>query len=159
MRLQNDLNVEVFCPMMRFRRVRRSGKVWVTEAMFPGYLFGKFDYLEKGRLVATAPGVAKILKFGGAPVPVEDRIIAEISAHANGGQLVEIPEEFVPGEEVRLAGGVFEGVHVLVTRVLPARQRIVVLFQMLGMPREIEVGYDQVAARVSHPLKKPESVR
>ncbi len=33
--------VTVFCPRIRFKRATRQGLVWVTEAMFPGYLFAR----------------------------------------------------------------------------------------------------------------------
>ena len=37
-------NVEVFCPRLRFVQPRRYGKVWITEPLFPGYLFARFDW-------------------------------------------------------------------------------------------------------------------
>lgn len=154
--LKKDLKVSVFCPMMRFRRVRRTGKVWVTEAMFPGYLFCRFDYTELGRMVACFPGIAKIVSFSGRPMPVEERIVEELSSYMTDGEVVEISEEFVPGDEVKLVKGVFAGVQALVSRVLPARQRVVVLFELLGMMREIEVEMDQVVPKSLHPLLKEE---
>ncbi|HXO97259.1 MAG TPA: transcription termination/antitermination NusG family protein, partial [Chthoniobacterales bacterium] len=33
--------VTVFCPRIRFQRATQRGLVWVTEAMFPGYLFAR----------------------------------------------------------------------------------------------------------------------
>ncbi len=38
--------VTVFCPRIRFKRTTRRGVVWVTEGMFPGYLFARFRLSE-----------------------------------------------------------------------------------------------------------------
>src|SRR5215467_15412648 len=55
--------VTAFCPRIRFRRVTRQGTVWVTEAMFPGYLFARFELLEMHRQVQYAHGVSGIVRF------------------------------------------------------------------------------------------------
>ena len=40
--LANEVGIEVFCPLLRFERARKSGRVRVLEAMFPGYLFARY---------------------------------------------------------------------------------------------------------------------
>src|SRR5258705_250702 len=42
--LQQMTDVEVFLPRIRFRRKTRQGPAWVTEALFPNYLFARFDW-------------------------------------------------------------------------------------------------------------------
>src|SRR5260221_5470813 len=42
--LPQTCEVEVFCPRLRFRKLTSRGPVWFIEAMFPGYLFARFDY-------------------------------------------------------------------------------------------------------------------
>src|SRR5260370_33331325 len=42
--LRQTCEVEVFCPRLRFRQLTSRGPVWFIEAMFPGYLFARFDY-------------------------------------------------------------------------------------------------------------------
>ena len=41
--LRQREEVEVFCPRIRFRRPRAGGQMWMTEALFPGYLFARLD--------------------------------------------------------------------------------------------------------------------
>ena len=36
-------DVEVYCPRLRYHKTTRRGKVWFTEALFPCYLFARFD--------------------------------------------------------------------------------------------------------------------
>ncbi len=33
--LRTEIDLPVFCPFIRFERARRTGRTWVTEAMFP----------------------------------------------------------------------------------------------------------------------------
>src|SRR5437867_9199724 len=56
--------VEVFLPRIRFRRTTRRGAVWATEALFPNYLFARFDWHTSLRRVHHAPGVAGVIHFG-----------------------------------------------------------------------------------------------
>ena len=49
--LQRRLNVNCFAPRLRYRKMTRRGAVWFVEAMFPGYLFAEFVYLEQRRRV------------------------------------------------------------------------------------------------------------
>ena len=53
--LQRRLNVNCFAPRVRYRKMTRRGAVWFVEAMFPGYLFAEFVYLEQHRRVEYSP--------------------------------------------------------------------------------------------------------
>src|SRR5580698_9490241 len=56
--------VEVFFPRIRFKRTTRKGPAWVTEALFPNYLFARFDWGNSLRLVCHSPGVSGVVHFG-----------------------------------------------------------------------------------------------
>src|SRR6202048_1668123 len=68
--------VTVFCPRIRFKRATRQGLVWVTEAMFPGYLFARFELAEIHLRVRYAHGVSGIVQFGGWYPTIEDEVLA-----------------------------------------------------------------------------------
>jgi len=152
MALVVDARVEVFCPLLRFDRARRSGKARVTEAMFPGYLFAKFDYESQYRIVATTNGVSHIVSFGGIPALVPDTIIQELRASVSAEETVEIPSRVNVGEEVQVVEGPFRGIRAIVTNLLPARDRVTVLLELLGMEREVEVSAAAVLPDVKHPM-------
>lgn len=147
-----DAGVEVFCPLLRFERARRSGKARVTEAMFPGYLFARFDYASQHRLVATTNGVSTIVSFGGHPAVVSDAIIYELRNAVAEEETVEIPSQVAIGEEVQVVEGPFSGIRAVVTSLLPARARVTVLLELLGMEREVEVSAKAVLPDVRHPM-------
>lgn len=142
--LQRELEVEVFAPRIRFRRLRAGRPLWTTEALFPGYLFARFDYFERRRQVNALPGVTRIVHFGERPTPVEDSIMAELRSIVSDNETVQVSAEPQPGSEVIIAGGSMGGLRVLVTRVMPARQRIAILLELLGSTREVEIERDRV---------------
>ncbi|MFZ4774726.1 MAG: transcription termination/antitermination protein NusG [Terrimicrobiaceae bacterium] len=151
--LMKEAGVELFCPLLRFERARKSGRVRVTEAMFPGYLFARFMFSTHFRLVASANGVSTIVSFGGHPATVSDEVINELrAAVADGGETIEIPTKLSIGEEVQVVAGPFQGIRAVVTSLLPARQRVTVLLELLGMEREVEVSDAMVLPDVLHPM-------
>lgn len=150
--LIRDTGIEVFCPMLRFERARKSGRVKVTEAMFPGYLFGFFNYRASHRHVAASIGVSHIVKFGGIPAVLHQEIIQSLREAVVSEETVEIPTCIQPGDEVKLLQGPFAGVRALVTQVMPAQARVKVLLELLGMEREVVVEAGSVLPDVAHPL-------
>jgi len=154
--LRSELGLEVFCPKIRFKRARSTGIAWVNEAMFPGYIFARFVYPELYRRIAATSGVTKTLSFGNKPAVLEESIITDLRRHVADGETVEITCEIKEGEEIRVIEGPFLGVRALVTRILPARERVAILLNMLGQEREIEVSTTAVLPDMRHPLTAAE---
>ena len=150
--LQADMGIDVFCPLLKFERARSSGRVRVIEAMFPGYIFAKFAYVELHRQVAAANGVSTVVSFGGIPSVVDEAIIQELRSIVGGEETVVIPSTVRVGEEVQVLEGPFKGIRAIVTQVMPARARVMVLLELLGMEREVEVNEHAVMHDVHHPL-------
>lgn len=150
--LHTEAGVEVFCPLLRFERARKSGRVRVVEAMFPGYLFARFNYEKQFRQVGTSNGVSTIVSFGGVPAIVREEIIRELRASVADGETVDIPVKFSVGEEVQVVEGPFQGIRAIVTGLMPARARVTVLLELLGMEREVEVAENAVLPDLAHPM-------
>jgi len=150
--LRGELGLEVFCPKIRFKRARSTGVAWVNEAMFPGYIFARFVYPELYRRIAATSGVAKTLSFGGRPCVLDPQIIEDLRCHVADGETIEIACDIKEGEEVKVVEGPFRGVRALVTRILPARDRVAILLKMLGQEREIEISTAAVLPDIHHPL-------
>ena len=150
--LRSQAGLEIFCPMLRFQRVTISGKKWFEEALFPGYIFGQFPYLTHYRLVASSMGVSTIIGFGGQPAVVDDEVIGELRHYVRDNEVIEIIPEVVPGDEVTVLDGPFKGLRAVVTRVMPAKERVAVLLDLLGTQREVEVTLSRVVPGKVHPL-------
>ncbi|MDD5198257.1 MAG: transcription termination/antitermination NusG family protein [Terrimicrobiaceae bacterium] len=150
--LRTEAEIEVFCPFIRFKRARRDGTMWVTEGMFPGYLFGRFAFAEHHRHVVSIAGVSTIVRFGEQPAIVPNAVIDELQAHVSGDDTIVISQPIEPGTEVKIVEGAYAGVRAIVSRVLPAGMRVAVLLEVLGMEREVEIATDAVLPDASHPL-------
>lgn len=136
--------IEVFLPRIRFKKASARGPVWVTEALFPGYLFAHFDWQTSQRLVRHAPGVSTIVSFGSHVPVVPTGIVAALRQNIGGQELHVIPHEMNPGDVVQIAGGVLHGLSAVVTQVMPSRERVRVLLEFLGRQTTVEVATSAV---------------
>jgi transcriptional antiterminator RfaH len=137
--LQQEPDLEVYLPRIRFRRATRRGPVWFTEALFPNYLFARFDLATGLRRVCHTRGVRGVVHFGDRWPIVPEAVIAELRATVGADEVHVIQEALRPGEAVQIAGGVFHGLQAVVTRVMPSRQRVAVLLEFLGRQTSVEL--------------------
>ena len=70
--------VEAYCPRIRYQKVTRRGKVWFREALFPNYLFAKFDLDLNLRAVRASQAVVRVVGFGDLLGEVPEAVIASI---------------------------------------------------------------------------------
>jgi transcriptional antiterminator RfaH len=144
--------VTVFCPRIRFKRATRQGLAWVTEAMFPGYLFARFELGEMHRQVGYAHGVSGIVRFGYRYPTIDEGALVQLQDHTGGTEVKEVDYRLSQGDEVKIAEGAFAGLEAVVTQVLSAKQRVKVLMDFLGRKMEAEVEHSTVLRQVTHPL-------
>jgi len=131
--------IEVFNPRVRFPRPTRQGAAWVTEAMFPSYLFARFDWTTCLSRVHYAPGVSGVVHFGSRWPTVPDPVIEAIRALLGPEEIHVVPDEVAPGDSVEIAGGIFHGLQAVITQVLPGSQRVMVLMEFLGRQATVEL--------------------
>jgi transcriptional antiterminator RfaH len=138
-RLRRRESVEVFLPRIRFRRPASRGPVWVTEALFPNYLFARFDWQKSLRMVRHSPGVSGVVHFGVHWPTIPDEVINQLRTALGQEEVRVIPMEVSPGDRVKIAGGNFHGFHALVTQVMPAQKRVALLLDFLGQPSIVKL--------------------
>jgi transcriptional antiterminator RfaH len=144
--------VTVFCPRIRFRRVTRQRLVWVTEAMFPGYLFARFELAKMHRQVGYTHGVSGIVRFADRYPIIEEAVLAQLRDHTGGSDIKELDYALSLGDSVTIARGAFAGLEAVVTQTLPAKERVRVLMDFLGRKMETEVECLSILRQVAHPL-------
>jgi transcriptional antiterminator RfaH len=142
--LWQEAEIETYLPRIRFQRSTRRGPVWFTEALFPNYLFARFDLAAAVRRVCHARGVRGVVHFGERWPRVPDAIVAELRAAIGAEDLHVIRAELQPGDAVQISGGVFHDLCGVVTRVLPSRQRVAVLLEFLGRQTMVEIPHESV---------------
>ncbi|MCX7826256.1 MAG: hypothetical protein N2689_11960 [Verrucomicrobiae bacterium] len=136
--------IETLFPKLRRRKVIRRVRKWVTEPLFPGYLFARFDLERSGRLVKYANGVAGIVSFGSKPAAVEDAIIEAIRAHAPDDVVTVTPAQFRPGEVLEIQSGPLRGLQGVFEREMSDRDRVILLLDALAQGARVEVSREHL---------------
>ena len=137
-------SVEVFNPQLRLLRSTRRGRFCNHEPLFPNYLFARFDVELMLEKVNCTPAVKSVLRFGGRVPEIPDTVIEDLQqqvAEVSSQVLTDAPVE---GEEVEIAGGAFVGTKALVTHVLPARERVRILLDIMGRLVTAELNLESV---------------
>jgi len=147
--LRRNHELEVFNPRIRFKRATRRGPVWVTEPLFPSYLFARFELSILLPKVQHTFGVAGVVRFGTFWPAVSDSVIQDLLS-AVGSEETRVIEDTLPeGGEVQILGGAFDGFRAIVTRVMPARHRVAVLLDFLGRQTILELDRSAVVTEAA----------
>jgi transcriptional antiterminator RfaH len=145
-------SVESFFPRIQYRGTGRRRGQWITEAMFPGYVFCKFDLWQKARAVTYSPGIAGLIRFGNQCPVIPDRVIEELQSTVGDQEVLLVERSLKIGDRVLIEAGPMEGAEGIVCRVFPGRTRVALLLEFLGRQTQIEIDMDQVTEPPrSHP--------
>jgi transcriptional antiterminator RfaH len=137
----------VFLPRIRFKKTSIRGPVWVTEPLFPNYLFARFHWRESAPFVRHASGVRAIVSFGATVPSVPDEVIDQLRAQIGVEEPYLIPAALAPNDGVQISGGAFHGLSAVVSQVLPAKERVRVLLNFLGRQTLVEMEQSAVLKR------------
>jgi Transcription antiterminator len=144
--LRRQFDIECFSPRLRFRKMTNRGPVWFVEAMFPGYLFAKFLYSEQHRAVEASHGIRGIVHFGDRLATLPENIVVALQSSVGADEVVTVDSSIKIGQPVQITEGPFQGLEVVVTCLLPAKERLRVLFEFLGRSVEMEISTAKVLA-------------
>ncbi len=137
--LRKEHNLEVLLPRIRYKRVTRQGRVWVTEALFPSYLFARFDLQASLKAVQHGRGVRSVVHFGDRWPTVPEAALAELRSILGNEDVHLVAPELEPGEPVKVLGGAFRGLLAVVQQVMPGNDRVAVLMDFLGRQTTVRV--------------------
>lgn len=156
---------DVLVPRIRYQQRWSGGVRRVTEALFPGYLFARFDFHESFRQVASSPEVIGVVHFGTHWPAIPNAVIEELNRVVGQDNIIVVNQSLEVGDPVRIVSGKFEGLEAVVHHVMPGRQRVDLLMSFLGTEVCVQVGADMIAkegdirsglkAKVSSPAATP----
>jgi transcriptional antiterminator RfaH len=112
--------------------------------MFPGYLFAQFVFPLFHRRVEHSHGIRGIVHFGDYVATLDPQTMEALQEKTGEEEIVTLDPEIKVGQSVRIAEGPFQGLEVVVTRLLPARERVKVLLEFLGRPVETEISTPKI---------------
>jgi transcriptional antiterminator RfaH len=81
----------------------------VIKALFPQYLFARFNLPELLIKIRFTRGVHEVVNVGGEAAPVHEDIIAMIRDRIGKNGLVHLDIEFSPGDRVLIQSGLLRG--------------------------------------------------
>jgi len=136
--------VEAYCPRIRFQRSTPRGKVWFTEALFPSYLFAKFDWDENIRAVKHAQNVIRVIEFGGTYITIPEKHIQELRQEMGGLEVREVKATLKVGDAVELAEGPMRGFKGIIDRLVNGEDRAQILLEFLGREIRFEIDSDKL---------------
>lgn len=148
--VRDRLGLEVFYPRLRVERATQRGVMRVVEPLFPCYIFVHCVLAQSLNEIQYSSGISTVVHFSTNIPTIPDPIIEELQDCFEGEEPMTAKEAIVPGVEVLVAEGSFEGMHALVLRVLPAKQRVQVLLSVLGRPTPVEINRSSVTLEQSN---------
>jgi transcriptional antiterminator RfaH len=136
--------IEVFCPRVRIQRSTRRGLKWFTEALFPNYLFARFDFTRWHARVRSCQGVNGLVRFGDGVPEVPAKALEDLRTYMENAELKTVAFSIAEGDDVEIVEGPFRGQNGVVKQLLPARDRVKVLLEVLGRTTEVNVSLTSV---------------
>lgn len=143
--------IDVFCPRIRYQKSTRRGKVWFVEAMFPGYTFAHCDLGQWLRAINAANAVLGVVRFGEKNYPpVPSSVVEECRRLVGDDAVITLREEWKEGDEVEVLEGPARGIQAIITKVMPGKERVRILMEILGQSREVEISPESLSRKESN---------
>ena len=135
--------VEVFCPRISQVKKTRAGKKRFVEAMFPGYIFAKFQFHAHSRQVVNSQGITRMVELGERRI-IPKHVIEDLKASLPE-DVIEAPDlSILPGAEIEVITGSLKGLNGRVLAQMSAQNRIQILLDFLGRDIKVSIGSNDV---------------
>lgn len=133
--------VEVFNPQLQLERQTRRGRMRSTESLFVNYLFARFVIETTLERVRYTPSVKAVVQFGERIATIPDPVIEDLRKTLLENADTIFTDAPVAGDEAEISSGPFEGEEGVIVRVLPARERVEILLDVMGrqLPTEFSL--------------------
>jgi transcription antitermination factor NusG len=144
---------ELFLPLYKCRRQWSDRIKEVDAALFPGYLFCRFDPLDRLPILRT-PGVIQIVSSNHVPIPLNDVEISAIQTLVAAGVQNQPWPFLAVGDQVQISSGPLSGlVGTLIA--FKGKHRLVISITLLQ--RSVATEIDCAYVTVQSPSKQPRS--
>lgn len=138
--------IDVLAPKLRLRKYKNGLFTYVVEAMFPGYIFAKFDPIDDFRLVKYARGVKTIVHFGDRIVPIHEDLIDFIRSRLENGIATVQRKPLVKGQKIFIKEGPFKSLTGIFEKEMEGKQRVMILLDAVQFAATMEIDRDLVAS-------------
>jgi transcriptional antiterminator NusG len=137
--------LESFAPTYEIRRKYSDRMKRIEAALFPGYLFCRFNACVSLPVLST-PSVQSIVGFGDGPHPISDSEIGSLRHAVAAGTQLTPTSWLSSGRRVRVRSGPLAGIEGYLVTVKNHQHRLVLCADLLQKAAAIEVNMDEVEA-------------
>ncbi len=117
-----------------------------SESLFPGYLFIQLSLHVSWSPLRSTRGVARIVGFGGHPLPISDALVHTLQERDHQGIVTTL---FKPGDHVRINDGPFAELEA-VFLAMDGDERVVLLMNFLHREQPISLPLSGISKRLPH---------
>ena len=149
--LQKLEAVESFLPRIRYQGTGRRHGRWITESLFPGYIFCKFNLSLQARAVGYSPGVSGLIHFGRHCPTIPEEVIQQLQTVFGAEEPKTVEHALKIGDRVLIETGPMRGFDGIVYRVLPGKTRVALLLEFLGQQTQIEIDLAGIQIPITRP--------
>ncbi|HEX3742095.1 MAG TPA: transcription termination/antitermination NusG family protein [Terriglobales bacterium] len=132
---------EHFLPLCRAQKHREKQVIASSTALFPGYLFCRFDPRYRTPILSVL-GVVSIVSFGGRPAQINDTEIEAVRKALDCGQNMEPYPYLHEGQQIRIEKGPLRGLEGILVK--KRTWRIVISVEMLRRAVAVEIDPDSI---------------
>ena len=129
-------------PKLKARRYNEfTGKpTYITQPLFPRYLFAKFNAGEQLSKILFTRGVHNVVCFGDSPACVSEEIIDVIRERIDQNGVVKDPDpdDLKPGDRVVISGGPLKNLTGVFQREVKGNDRVTILLTTIGYHLEVD---------------------
>ena len=121
--------IETLHAKLRTRRYNQftGAPTYLTQPLFPRYLFAKFNAREQLPKIRFTRGVHNIVCCGESPAPVDEHIIEIIRSRIDENGFVKTNDELKPGDKVVISAGPLRNLVGIFEREIKGSDRITIL--------------------------------
>jgi transcriptional antiterminator RfaH len=139
---------EIYLPQYLKRRRHARRVETIASALYPRYLFVKFDAaVHRWRAIQSTVGVARLVCNGDTPAAIDGSIIRSLKDRENDRGFIQLERRprFAVGDKVRVREGAFCDCFGLFESVSD-RERVTIFLELLGRKVRVVLHEDFVAA-------------
>jgi transcriptional antiterminator RfaH len=132
--------IETFAPRARELRRRHatSGSAFCIAALFPGYLFARFDATNSYAKVRLTRRIHSVVGFGESATPVDDAIISAIRGRIQEDGFVHFDDAHA-GDPVEVVDGPLRSLVGIFDGVMSGGDRVRILLNAIAYPARVSV--------------------
>ncbi|HKR12268.1 MAG TPA: transcription termination/antitermination NusG family protein [Pyrinomonadaceae bacterium] len=138
--------VETLHARLRTRRYNEftGAPTYITQPLFPRYIFAKFNALVELPKIRFTRGVHDVVSFGECLAEVDQDIIEIIRARIDENGFVKSNDELKPGDKVMISAGSMKNLTGIFERETKGSDRITILLTAIEYQGRVVVNRDLV---------------